>query len=127
MAAGKFLIKKTASGAYRFNLLATNGQVIATSENYKSLEECKNGVEKVRKDAASQVEDQTMEIYQPLTTPKYEVYEDKAGEYRFRLRDAQGKIIAVSEGYKAKASCFKGIDSVKRNAPGALLIELVLK
>ena len=63
MASGKFILKKTASGAYRFNLLATNGQVIATSENYKSLENCKTGVESVRKNALAEVEDQTSQGY----------------------------------------------------------------
>jgi uncharacterized protein YegP (UPF0339 family) len=47
----------------------------------------------------------------------FEVYQDKAGEYRFRLKASNGQIILVSEGYKAKSSCTNGIDSVMKNAP----------
>ena len=115
---GKFIVKTTASGAYRFNLLATNGQVIAVSENYSSLDSCLNGIESVRKNAvAAKLEDQTVAGYEQQTHPKFEVYVDKAGEFRFRLKARNGEIIATGEGYKAKASCLKGIDSIRRNAP----------
>ena len=117
--ANKFEIKQTKNGGYRFNLIATNGQVIATSENYSSLDSCKNGVESVRKNCAAHVEDQTKEGFEALTHPKYEVYKDKAGEFRFRLKAKNGEIIATGEGYKAKASCLNGIDSIGRNAPEA--------
>lgn len=55
----------------------------------------------------------------PSPTPKFEVYTDKAGEFRFRLKAKNGEIIAVGEGYKTKASCLNGIDSIRRNAPEA--------
>tara|TARA_Y100000052_G_scaffold27558_1_gene36326 strand:+ start:22726 stop:23187 length:462 start_codon:yes stop_codon:yes gene_type:complete len=48
---------------------------------------------------------------------KFELYQDKAGEYRFRLKAGNGENILASEGYKAKASCVNGIESVKKNAP----------
>ncbi len=48
---------------------------------------------------------------------KFEIYTDKAGEYRFRLNASNGQNILASEGYKAKASCTNGIESVKKNAP----------
>ncbi|CUH64228.1 hypothetical protein TL5118_00795 [Thalassovita autumnalis] len=48
---------------------------------------------------------------------KFEIYEDKAGEYRFRLKAGNGEIILASEGYKQKASCENGIASVMKNAP----------
>lgn len=121
--ASKFEIKQTKSGAYRFNLIATNGQVIATSESYSTLDSCKNGVESVRKNCAAHVEDQTKEGFEALTHPKYEVYQDKAGEFRFRLKATNGQVIAVSEGYKAKASCEDGIESVKKNAVDAPIVE----
>lgn len=47
---------------------------------------------------------------------KFEVYKDKAGEFRFRLKAANGQNILGSEGYKAKASCLNGIESVKKNS-----------
>lgn len=48
---------------------------------------------------------------------KFEVYQDKAGEYRFRLKASNGQSILASEGYKTKASCMNGVESVKSNAP----------
>jgi len=55
---------------------------------------------------------------------KFELYTDKAGEYRFRLKAANGEVIAVSEGYSSKASAQNGIASVKTNAPIAEVVEL---
>ena len=48
---------------------------------------------------------------------KFELYKDKAGEFRFRLKASNGQIILASEGYKAKSGCINGIESVKKNAP----------
>ena len=48
---------------------------------------------------------------------KFELYKDKAGEFRFRLKAGNGEIILASEGYKARASAENGIESVKKNAP----------
>ena len=53
---------------------------------------------------------------------KFEVYKDKAGEFRFRLKAGNGEIILTGEGYKAKASCKNGIDSIGRNAPDAEVV-----
>ena len=75
------------------------------------------------KNALVHVEDQTVEGFEQLKHPKYEVYLDKAGEFRFRLKARNGEIIATSEGYKAKASCLNGIESVKKNAPDAAIVK----
>ena len=116
---GKFVIKTTKTG-YVFNLKATNGQVIATSEVYKSKASCNAGIASVQKNApVAAVEDQTIEGFAKEKHPKFEVYTDKAGEFRFRLKATNGQIIAVGEGYKAKESCLNGIESIKKNAPGA--------
>ena len=120
--AGKFVVKETKSG-FRFNLVASNGQVIASSEAYSSKASCLNGVESTRKNCAVHVEDQTKEGFETLTHPKYEVYQDKAGEFRFRLKATNGQVIAVSEGYVAKNSCENGIASVKKNAVDAPIVE----
>jgi hypothetical protein len=48
---------------------------------------------------------------------KFELYNDKAGEFRFRLKAGNGQIILASEGYKQRASAENGIDSVRTNAP----------
>lgn len=116
---GKFVVKATKIG-FLFNLKAGNGEVIATSEVYTTEAACMKGVESVRKNAAeAKLEDQTVAEVAAVTNPKFEMYTDKAGEFRFRLKARNGEIIAVSEGYKAKASCLNGIDSVRRNAPDA--------
>lgn len=116
---GKFIVKTTASGV-KFNLVAGNGQVIATSEVYKSEASCLKGIESVKKNAAiANLEDQTAEPIVAATCPKFEMYTDKAGEYRFRLKARNGEIIATSEGYSAKAGCENGIESVRKNAPEA--------
>jgi uncharacterized protein YegP (UPF0339 family) len=57
-------------------------------------------------------------------TGKFEVYKDKAGEYRFRLKALNGEIIAVSEGYRSKKSCMNGIQSVKKNVLKPKIVEL---
>jgi len=53
---------------------------------------------------------------------KYEVYQDKAKKFRFRLKAANGQVIATSEAYESKASCVSGIESVKANA-GAQVVD----
>ena len=116
---GKFLIKETDSGC-RFNLVAGNGQVIGTSQTYSSIDACKNGIESVKTNApVAEVEDQTKEGYTELTNPKFEVYLDKSGEYRFRLTAKNGQNILASEGYAQLTGCMNGIESVKTNAPDA--------
>lgn len=120
---GKFVVKTVKTGI-KFDLKAGNGEVIATSEVYTSEAACKNGIESVRKNSAvAKVEDQTVENYETVTNPKFEVYTDKAGEFRFRLKARNGEIIATSEGYKAKPSCMNGIESVRKNAPEAEVVE----
>ena len=120
---GKFVIRKTNTGI-KFDLKAGNGEVIATSEVYSSEDACRNGIASVQKNApVAAVEDQTVEGYAEQKHPKFEVYTDKAGEFRLRLKATNGQIIAVGEGYKAKASCLNGIESVKKNAPEAEIVE----
>ena len=120
---GKFVIKTTKAGV-KFDLKAGNGEVIATSEVYTTEAACRSGIASVQKAApAAAVEDQTAENFEAQTHPKFEVYTDKAGEYRFRLKASNGQIIAVGEGYKAKVGCLNGIESVKKNAPDASIVE----
>ena len=116
---GKFVIRETKTGI-KFDLKAGNGEVIATSEVYASEAACRNGVASVMKNApVAAVENKTVEGYAVEQHPKIEVYADKAGEFRFRLKATNGQIIAVSAGYKAMASCLNGIESVKKNAVDA--------
>ena len=118
----KFVIRNVNSGI-KFDLKATNGQVILTSEVYTTEAACRKGIASVQKNAPlAGVENQTEEGYETLIHPKFEMYLDKAGEYRFRLKARNGQIIAVSEGYTAKAGCLNGIESVQKNAPEAEIV-----
>ena len=120
---GTFVVKSAANGIM-FNLKAGNGEVIATSEVYSSKDACLNGIESVKKNAAiAEIEDQTVEGFATLKNPKFEVYLDKRGEYRFRLIATNGQIISVGDSYKAKAGCLNGIESIKKNAPEAEIKE----
>ena len=120
---GKFVVKEVKTG-FKFDLKAGNGEIIATSEVYTSEQGCLNGIESVRKNAVdAKLEDQTVENFETVTHPKFELYTDKAGEFRFRLKARNGEIIATGEGYKAKASCLNGIDSIRRNAPDAEVVK----
>ena len=119
---GKFVVKTTATG-FKFDLKAGNGETIATSEVYTTKQACLNGVDSVKRNSVGKVEDQTVENFETVKHPKFELYMDKAGEYRFRLKARNGEVIATSEGYKSKASCENGIESVKKNAPDAAVVE----
>lgn len=119
----KFIIRSVPSGL-KFDLYAANGKSILTSEVYTTRNACRKGMESVRKNApVAKLEDQTREGWKTLTNPKFQLYRDKAGEYRFRLRSRNGEIIGVSENYSAWAGCMGGIESVRKNAPEAEIIE----
>lgn len=110
-----FAVKKVASG-WKFDLLAANGQVIAVSEVYRTESACHSGVQSVGCNApTAPIEDQTAPT-QRYPNPKFEVFADKAGRFRFRLKAKNGRIIAVSQGYSTKAACLDGIESVRKNA-----------
>ncbi|MBE7007827.1 MAG: DUF1508 domain-containing protein [Ruminococcaceae bacterium] len=116
---GKFVIKD-AKGGVKFDLKAGNGEIILSSEVYKAASGCKRGIASVQKNAKiAALEDQTEKGFEAQKHPKFEVYTDKKGEYRFRLKAANGQIIGVGEGYKEKKSCLNGIESIRKNAPGA--------
>ena len=116
---------KILPGGCKFDLYAPNGQMIATSEVYDTRAACLKGVESVRKSAPSAgVEDLTEDNCPTLPHPKFQLFLDKAGQFRFRLKARNGKIIAVSDGYQTKSGCENGIDSVRKNAPDAEIVEI---
>ena len=116
---------KILPGGCKFDLYAPNGQMIATSEVYDTRAACLKGVESVRKSAPSAgVEDLTEDNCPTLPHPKFQLFLDKAGQFRFRLKARNGKIIAVSDGYQTKSGCENGIDSVRKNAPAAEIEEI---
>ena len=119
----KFVIRTVSSGV-KFDLKAANGQVVLSSEVYAGVAACRRGVESIIKNAPrAKVEDQTEPGWETQTHPKFQLYTDKTGAFRFRLRARNGEIIGSSEGYTSKASCLSGIESVRKNAAEALINE----
>ena len=111
---GRFHIREVPSG-YKFDLLAANGQVIVTSEVYETRVACEKGTRSVIACAAKgRVADLTEEKAVPAN-PRFEIYRDKLGQYRFRLRSRNGQIVAVSESYTGKTACENGVQSVIAN------------
>lgn len=122
---GKFVISPTKNGGVKFSLKAGNGEIIANSQAYKDEKYCRQGIASVMKNApVAEIEDQTVEGFEKVKHPKFEIYKDSAGEFRFRLKATNGQVIATGEGYKALAGCKNGIASIKKNAPeAAILVE----
>lgn len=119
----KFQINATKTG-FNFYLVAGNGQTIATSQTYKTLASCKNGIASVMANASAAVEDQTKEGFETIKNPKYELYADKKGEIRFRLKARNGQVICSSEGYAGGVkTALNGISSVAKNAPEAKVVD----
>ena len=111
--AGRFVIKQTKTGT-KFDLKAANGEVIASSEVYSSEAACKNGIESVRTNAPkASVEDQTKEGFVTEKNPKFELYKDKAGEYRFRLKARNGQVIATENRTRQRQRVKTGVILLK--------------
>ena len=120
---GKFIIKQAKSGPM-FNLKARNGEIIGTSEVYSSVDSCKNGIASVQKNApVAGLEDQTKENFDKVPNPKFELYKDKAGEFRFRLKAGNGEVILTGESYVSKDGCKNGIASIRKNAVDSVIVE----
>ena len=112
----KFEIKVAKNGEFMFNLYASNGRVIATSETYTALHNCKNGIESIKANASSPVADLTMG--EPsVPNPRYEVFMDRAERFRFHLKASNGEIVCASQGYSTKQRALDGIASIAENAP----------
>ncbi len=110
----KYQVYKDIAGKFRFRLRAANNKIVAVSEAYETKAGCMNGVKSVQKNCESHIEDQTTNM-EKITNPKYEVFTDTAGEFRFNLKASNGEIIAVSEGYETKDGVLNGIDAVQRS------------
>jgi len=124
---GTFIITKTPKGFYRFCLNAANHQTILTSQNYATLQNCKDGIISNQKNALVPIEDLTLRKIKEITNPKFSVYLDKAGQYRYRLIASNGQNIAAPEdGYSSKSGVMNGIRSIGRTAPDAVIDESAL-
>jgi uncharacterized protein YegP (UPF0339 family) len=108
--AGKFEVYKDKAGKYRFRLKAGNGQIILSGEAYNSKNACLEGIDSVKKNS--------------LKETSFDIYEDKNGGFRFRLKASNGEIIGQGEAYNAKSGCIKGIESVKKNASDSKTVEV---
>jgi hypothetical protein len=106
---GKFVITLRKNGEFQFNLKATNGQVILTSEGYTTKAACLNGVESVRKNAP--VEE------------RFEIKVAKNGKPYFNLKASNGQVIGASQMYASERTMKQGIASVQKNAPEAPVVE----
>ena len=123
---GEYIIKKTSNDGFVFNIVANNKEIIGTSQTYKSKAAAKVGIESIKKNANVEIEDQTLQKYEEKKNPKWEIYLDKANEYRFRLKAINGEIIIASQGYTAKSSAKNGIDSIRRNADSDIIDETLI-
>ncbi len=125
---GKFILKKTPKGFFRFSLAATNAMTILTSKNYSSRATCIAGIETIKKNSGSEIEDQTLQKTEEKKCPKFEIYFDKANLYRYRMIAANGMNVAISEeGYATKSGCVNGIKAIARAADGADIDDSLLK
>lgn len=111
----KFQVYKDTAGKTRFRLRADNGKIVAVGEAYEQYASCINGIRSIRKNSGSPIEDLTVEGGPRFPNPKYQIFKDAAGKYRFHLKAGNGEIIAQGEGYESKEACLNGIDVVKNS------------
>lgn len=122
---GKFVIKKTDKGNFVYKLYSSNYRVVAIgAEPYSSLSACKSGITSVRNNAATApIEDQTLQKWEELKFPKWQIYTDKKGEIRLRLLASNGNIVATTnDGYLSKEAAKKGIAAIGRAAKGSDIV-----
>ena len=125
---GKFEIKKAKDGRYVFNLYAPNHIIVATSQVYSSASSAVNGIQSIINNAEkAPIEDNTLKSPTKQSFPKWEMYIDKGGEYRFRLYASNGNCVVHSQGYKQKSSCKNGIESIIRCSRNAEIDKSYLK
>jgi uncharacterized protein YegP (UPF0339 family) len=105
---GKFVVTIRKNGEFQFNLKATNGQVILTSEGYTTKTACLAGIESVRKNAAAD---------------RFEVVVAKNGKPYFNVNAANGQTVGSSQMYASERTMKQGIASVKANAPESPVVE----
>ena len=119
---GSYIIKKSESGKYHFNLHAKNKEIILTSQMYKARNGALKGVRSVMANApVAPIEDLTLEKPAEQKNPKFQIYLGKDEKYYFRLIAANGQPIGRSEGYNGKPACKSGIQSVVKNADSEIV------
>ena len=108
--AGKFECYTDKAGEYRFRLKAGNGETILSSEGYKQKASCENGIASVKKNC--------------LDDSCFEKKETDSGKFHFNLKSTNGQVIGTSQTYESESGCANGMDSVRRNAPDAEVVEV---
>jgi uncharacterized protein YegP (UPF0339 family) len=126
---GKFDIQKAKDGRFFFSLYSSNGAVVAYSQIYSSLSAVNTGIASVISNASkADIEDTTLKKPASIPCPKWEIYIDKAEQYRFRLYATNGLCVChSSHGYATKSGCKGGIESIKRYAAEATVDKSYLK
>ena len=110
---GKFVITLRKNGEFQFNLKATNGQVILTSEGYTTKAACMNGIESVRKNSK--------------TEARFEKKVASNGKPFFNLKATNGQVIGSSQMYANEKNMLNGVASVKKNAIDSPIVDLTEK
>ena len=108
---GKFEITLRKNGEFQFNLKASNGEIILTSQGYKTKASCLNGVESVKKNSVEEA--------------RYEKKVAANGKPFFNLKATNGQVIGNSQMYASERTRDNGIASVMRHAPEAKIVELL--
>ena len=113
---GIFDVRRGKDGRFFFSLYASNHAPIAFSQMYSTSSAAMNGISSVIDNSPkAPTEDTTLKNPTALPFPKWEIYIDRAGEYRFRLYATNGQCICHSyHGYSTKSGCKGGIESIKR-------------
>ena len=125
---GAFDVKRSRDGRYVFNLVAANKMIVATSRVYASAQNALSGIASVVTNApTADLEDQTLKQFERRSFPKWEVYIDREGKFRFRLRASNGTCILRSQGYTQKSACKSGIESVIKHCKSARIDKSYLK
>ena len=106
---GKYVIQKTSSGQFRWNLKAANGQTLITSESYSSKQACKNGIASSQKNIAED---------------SFALLSSKKGDPYFNQLSRNKQILGTSQMYTSAAARDNGIASVQKNAPTASIEDL---
>lgn len=122
---GKYVIKKTDKGNFVFKLYSSNYRVVAIgAQAYTTLGAAKIGIQSIINNAEkAPVENQTLKNYEVEKFPKWEIYQDKKGEYRLRLFATNGNLIATTnDGYADITGAKNGITAVARANKGCAIV-----
>lgn len=109
----KFEISKRKNNEFQFNLKASNGEIILASEGYTTKENCKKGIESVKRNGANE--------------NMFDLKHSKNNKYYFNLKATNGQVIGTSEMYESASGRDNGVRSVMRNAPTASVVDLTVR